>query len=178
MKTLKNRFLALFAALLLPIAANAGLIQYTSNTFADGSYMLALADVSFTGAGTYAEGGGLNSFELAVFDNGGSVIISAGNLSSGYTNDGFANYLTLDGTGGVTSWFLFANVSYNPYIYTISLPFRDDAYFIASTNTIFSNIDNPGRWTQAQAAIPEPGTLALLGLSLAGLGLTRRRKRL
>ncbi|OYU73249.1 MAG: hypothetical protein CFE45_37855 [Burkholderiales bacterium PBB5] len=44
---------------------------------------------------------------------------------------------------------------------------------IASTTTFFG-LDN-FRWTDANA-VPEPGSLALVGLSLAGLACSRRRK--
>jgi hypothetical protein len=34
----------------------------------------------------------------------------------------------------------------------------------------------PGIWSQVEVAVPEPGTLALVGLALAGLGAARRHR--
>ena len=35
--------------------------------------------------------------------------------------------------------------------------------------------NNPGVWTYRAASVPEPGTLALLGIGLFGMGLSRRK---
>ena len=45
----------------------------------------------------------------------------------------------------------------------------------AFTGNWRAQIDRRAEWAIA-TSVPEPGTLALLGLGLAGMGMTRRRK--
>lgn len=108
---------------------------------------------------------GLNSVQSAIFDTGNDPI--AGGLA----------------TAGMTVSGLQGDVF---YLGAFMTSFAHLGGFADSSNTLLLDIDNPSLVTaafsqqsfvRAPARIPEPGTLTLLGIGLAGIRLARRKKK-
>ena len=120
------------------------------------------------------------------FNNGGLVTTFTTPFQGGF-DDSSGSFIT-NGAGTLTSvmsdWSDFATSDF-----TTNGPATEFTWFLNGGNPVYfesnvsavslSNVSellNPAAWSQV-SSIPEPGTLALFGLGLLGLGRAARRKR-
>jgi len=181
MKKTKTIYLALLTVLLSPMAANADLIG--SNV--DANYHFDdLGDIIATGSTTVSgviewESG--ESIMLGIFESidftGSTIIFDyLADACCSYNTSGTYNGYTFEFDAGVLSDLVGLSFAANAYGYVDSmLSWSGDTLFVNWRGAPITDV--PGVTIELSfASVPEPGTLALLGIGLVGMAARRRKK--
>lgn len=182
---MKNRFLGFLALALLagPLSSQAATLHwawsYSDGSTVDASGIFDTTDTLVNGAYTITGMSGTRN---------GAAITSL--LPAGFYGAGCGNCWGLVSDNQLLSaspWLLVGGVSFTTAAGAYNLYYQNGSYFDLSLAALQAACPTSGSCSSATApkgtavrfgitAVPEPETLALFGISLLGLGFTRRRR--
>jgi hypothetical protein len=131
-------------------------------------------DSSFEWMDTFAEGNLLGRLGLG---SSQTCVTAADNLGIGFRADCSGSITFITAAAGLLSDGILSLTSMQQGVQSSGGPIGSSFGFISATlSYVTAPTPEPGT-PEPGTPVPEPGTLALLGLGLAGMGMTRRKKK-